>query len=410
MKCANCGAELKVGCIYCSVCGKEAQIVSDYNLLEDDFLRNMLKEREDKIRGEIARKISAKETKEGGHSTKAGTQEAKNGRRGQEETEAKNSKHKRRVKKRIIFAIASMILLIVLIVAIFLIVRHTRDNSYDYQIEQARVCMEDKNYRAAEDYVVRALELEEDSLEARILLADIYVLRGEGGKAVTILEEVCHEHTDNQEAYKKLIDLYADRKEYENIQKLSKEIEEADILELFSEYLPEPPEFDNEEGIYTEELSVGISAKEGNHIYYTLDGVDPRQGKEYQNPILIRPGESVKIRAIVRNDYELYSDEVAGEFQVELQKPQKPRVFPNGGSFYESQNITVTVPDGCKAYYTWDGTTPNTSSSQYTEPLYMPEGNNILSLIVVNEHGMSSDVLKCNYIYMPMTQNPMGSE
>ena len=45
MKCANCGAELKVGCVYCSVCGTEAQIVSDYNLLEDDFLRGLLKEK-----------------------------------------------------------------------------------------------------------------------------------------------------------------------------------------------------------------------------------------------------------------------------------------------------------------------------------------------------------------------------
>ena len=54
MKCANCGAELKVGCIYCSVCGKEAQIVSDYNLLEDDFLRNMLQEREENIRKKAA--------------------------------------------------------------------------------------------------------------------------------------------------------------------------------------------------------------------------------------------------------------------------------------------------------------------------------------------------------------------
>lgn len=49
MKCAYCGAELKVGCVYCSVCGKEAQIVSDYNLLEDDFLRGLLKEKKDKI-------------------------------------------------------------------------------------------------------------------------------------------------------------------------------------------------------------------------------------------------------------------------------------------------------------------------------------------------------------------------
>ena len=61
MKCANCGAELKVGCMYCSVCGKEAQIVSDYNLLEDDFLRDMLKEREDKIRDEAAREAHKRE-------------------------------------------------------------------------------------------------------------------------------------------------------------------------------------------------------------------------------------------------------------------------------------------------------------------------------------------------------------
>ena len=32
MKCANCGAEIKLGCVYCSVCGKEAQIVPDYNV------------------------------------------------------------------------------------------------------------------------------------------------------------------------------------------------------------------------------------------------------------------------------------------------------------------------------------------------------------------------------------------
>ena len=42
MKCANCGAEIRVGCVYCPVCGKEAQIVSDYNILEDDYLDSLL--------------------------------------------------------------------------------------------------------------------------------------------------------------------------------------------------------------------------------------------------------------------------------------------------------------------------------------------------------------------------------
>ena len=64
MKCANCGAEIKVGCIYCSVCGKEAQIVSDYNLLEDDFLRNVLKEKEEKAAEKTSRELLEKEKKE----------------------------------------------------------------------------------------------------------------------------------------------------------------------------------------------------------------------------------------------------------------------------------------------------------------------------------------------------------
>ena len=44
MKCAKCGAEIKEGCIYCSVCGNAVQIVPDYSVLEDDYLRSLLKE------------------------------------------------------------------------------------------------------------------------------------------------------------------------------------------------------------------------------------------------------------------------------------------------------------------------------------------------------------------------------
>ena len=44
MKCVKCGAELKQGCLYCSVCGHESQILPDYSVLEDDYLRSLLKE------------------------------------------------------------------------------------------------------------------------------------------------------------------------------------------------------------------------------------------------------------------------------------------------------------------------------------------------------------------------------
>ena len=46
MKCAKCGAEIRPGCVYCSNCGQEAQIVTEINILEDDLLRSMLEEEE----------------------------------------------------------------------------------------------------------------------------------------------------------------------------------------------------------------------------------------------------------------------------------------------------------------------------------------------------------------------------
>ena len=36
MKCAKCGAELKKGCLDWYVWGHKEQIVSEYNVLEDD--------------------------------------------------------------------------------------------------------------------------------------------------------------------------------------------------------------------------------------------------------------------------------------------------------------------------------------------------------------------------------------
>ena len=46
MVCSKCGAKLKEGCVYCSQCGQEAQIVSEINILEDDLLREIMDDRE----------------------------------------------------------------------------------------------------------------------------------------------------------------------------------------------------------------------------------------------------------------------------------------------------------------------------------------------------------------------------
>ena len=37
MKCIYCGNELKEGSLFCPYCGKEVQIVPDYNIYDDDY-------------------------------------------------------------------------------------------------------------------------------------------------------------------------------------------------------------------------------------------------------------------------------------------------------------------------------------------------------------------------------------
>lgn len=62
-------------------------------------------------------------------------------------------------------------------------------------------------------------------------------------------------------------------------------------------------------------------------------------------------------------------------------------------------SVTITVPDGCSAYYT-DGSTPTAASHLYTQPIKVPEGNNILSVVIIDHTTkLSSDVYRGNFIY-----------
>lgn len=398
MKCANCGAELRVGCVYCSVCGREAQIVSDYNLLEDDFLREVLQEKEEK------KKKQEDSNKNEGKITSSEQQFSDKKEEKMNSSEKKKSSVKKKTKKKkksVIWAFIALILLIVLIVGIILLVNYSNDHSYEYQMKEAKEYLRDQEYLKAEKCLKRALELENNSLDARLHLVEIYLSRTDINGAVNLLQEVIRLDNNNQQAYQQLIQVYAEQKNYEAIKKLSEDVTNRDILQLFDKYLVEPPVFHSSESFIQEELIIKISGEIGCTIYYTMDGSDPKQGKEYKDPILIEPGREVKIRAICCNSLGIYSDEIAENFLKELEKPDPPRVTPDGGNFYAPQSISIYVPEGCSVYYTWDGSAPTQDSKQYTEPIYMPEGNNILSLILVDKYGMVSDVLKCNYIYIP---------
>jgi hypothetical protein len=99
---------------------------------------------------------------------------------------------------------------------------------------------------------------------------------------------------------------------------------------------------------------------------------------------------------VVKNDSQELEPEINVYYTI-----YKLKVTPSSGTYHTQTYITMTANEGEHIYYTWDGTVPTSDSAEYVEPIAIPEGNQILSVIVVNEHGMSSNVLKMNYQYLP---------
>ena len=78
-----------------------------------------------------------------------------------------------------------------------------------------------------------------------------------------------------------------------------------------------------------------------------------------------------------------------------------PQVYPQSGTYTTQQQITIDVPIGCQAYYSWSlGTalTPQ-NGTLYTGGITMPKGSSVLSVILTYANGSSSDVTQVSYTY-----------
>ena len=129
MKCAKCGAEIRPGCVYCSNCGQEAQIVTEINILEDDLLRSMLEE-EEKSGSQTETLVSiekaAEKTDQKPHGTKTASDSSK-------------KKKKRMLEKKRKKARKTLVILVVLLIAAlavaFGVMQYNHSNSVSYQLK-----------------------------------------------------------------------------------------------------------------------------------------------------------------------------------------------------------------------------------------------------------------------------------
>lgn len=193
MKCANCGAEIKLGCVYCSVCGKEAQIVPDYNV-EEDILKELLEE-DDK---------PSKNASSNGKKKKS----LKNSQKKKKEAEQKKKQKQKQKQKRLLITVSVLIAIAIIGVIIVLLVQNSHKKSFDYQYQKGISYTEEKNYTKALTYFEQAEKLQPDNVDVLLRMADLYRLRKDETSEEAYLLQILTLDKNNEEAYQMLIALY----------------------------------------------------------------------------------------------------------------------------------------------------------------------------------------------------------
>ncbi|MBR1572609.1 MAG: chitobiase/beta-hexosaminidase C-terminal domain-containing protein [Lachnospiraceae bacterium] len=382
MICQKCKSEIESGSIFCPKCGEAIQIVPDYNILDDDFLYSMVDKKEESKNADVE-----------SVSSKTNVSEVKDKNCNKTLIQHLKDPNNRR------YVIASGVAtLFIICISIVLYV-----NSYSYCFKKAVKCDKSGDYKNACEYYLKAIGRDDTQYEAYEALGIDYYNLEKYEDAITYLNYAIDINPEALDSYDYIIKAYLAIGDYESINNLKSTVTDSDILAIFDDNVVSAPEFSISAGSYNDDFDLELSSSKGDTIYYTTDGSNPISSNtkmEYTEAIRIEEGETC-IKAVCLDLNGKYSQVVTAKYNVKYSKPDKPAVSIENGSFTTETFITVTVPENCNVYYTWDGSVPNESSSKYVEPIRVIEGNNILSLVSIDDHGMISDVLECNYKYLP---------
>ena len=365
MICPLCEAEIEEGSVFCNHCGKPIQVVPDYNPLEEDVLSEMINGTQPKVRPV-------------------------------EEISQEESNHFQ-YKAVMLGAIAIVLVAVVLITATFYM------HSYRYYYNEANDYYKAKDYESAILFYEKALD-KNASYDVYVALGKAYFKSNDFKKSEDCFLKAYELDTKSTEVVTLLAKVYdksGDATKLQNL--LSSDLTDAQkqALEEFKSFAPA---FSVPGGKYDSDVSVELTSAEGYTIYYTLDGTAPSEhnGKLYTEPIEIKIQGKTTLSAVCLSDDGKLSDIAHETYEISYVMPATPEVSPGGGVVTKATYLTITCQtEGVSLYYTWDDSLPTAESAMYTEPILVPEGNNILTVIAVDGHGMSSDVFKSNYIYYP---------
>ena len=376
-KCSQCGAPLPEGELFCPECGQEVQLVPDYETMGSRLMEQQRLQQEEEKRQKEAERRAAEDA----------------------------LRKKKKTRRSIIILIAALAAAVIVLFAVKAANELKNNNSFEYQLKKAETSYSNSDYDSALEYVTRALALDGSNLDARMLLAQIYDKTGDSERAAEEFLKIIKDNPDYDPAYGQLIKVYEELKQPEKIKELLDGCAYEEIREKYKSYLCEAPAFSLEAGLYDELQSLEITAEAGTTIYYTTDGTAPDiSGNQYLSAIKLEEGKTT-VRAVAVNEYGIASEEAKAEYTINLKIPSAPKISPSDGTYTSKivPKITVTVPEGYKAYYAFDER-PTKASTLYTDPVEMLEGAHIFYAILVNEAGTASRAASATYVFTKLEE------
>lgn len=368
------------GKLYCEKCGKAVRLVPDYDEFSDDIIPSMVANPDAK---EFFRPIEKKA----------------------DEAPEETKKKKKKPYSKIVTA-ATLVSICVCALIVLFASRYMM--SYEYTKGRAQDAFLSGDYEGSIALYLDAVALyeDDDNVELKrdyLRIAEAYRHLSQMDQARDYYSRVLELDAENDEAFFAITDMMVEDEDYDGLSSLfemaktaaqKKKIEDAWAGEVI---------FSESEGEYDDDLSLSLSSPKGYQIYYTNNGEDPSAGGTlFSEPILLGDGESV-IRARAISQTGIWGPLVTKTYTIKYQAPDLPVIIPSGGNY--SAPVTVEIMSFAKdatIYYTWDSSRPDANSPRYDGPIQVPEGNNVLSVLVIDKHGLLSEIERANFVYIPV--------
>ena len=240
MKCKKCGAEIKAGNLYCSRCGAEVQIVSAYNVMEDEFFLDFQNRQMRKRRTQSMPDAAAVLQK----------------------------------KKLYICILTAIVGFLALVAAAFLvrmnISKETVSNESKRYTQMIQALVESNDGDAIMCLEQGILESPKD-LENRFWMAWLYGRQGNQSKKIETLQQILSIDGENIYACKEMIRVYVEADDFEALHEFYDRCSGSSLAVLFEDYLVEEPVIEMPQEPMWDGDMLTIQTNEDINVNYTMD-------------------------------------------------------------------------------------------------------------------------------------------